>query len=261
MFCGWICAAVFVLMSLVFAALRPELRRRHAAHAVITTVLLGVWWIGYPGESQPLTMPWQRLFWIHLGNTFGLGMGYHEYNAIPGIVMFSVTAVLMLIAIPRAVRGDLCSRDQWLVLLGLLAGYVAVMGSISLARGVGGAVLAKGGRYAESVLFIIPLAWTVFRLLLRHTCRRKAVELGAVLGVGLILLAPLTDEFQFQKVYGRHQAWRIEGVRCLRYHFYGSGSAFCPSTNPYGPELAPVFEQRARELKLSYLREMAPDPL
>jgi hypothetical protein len=158
-------------------------------------------------------------------------------------------------------RGDTGSRERGVVILGLLAGFLAAMGSISVTRGWAGPGGAKSGRYAETILFILPLAWTLFRLQVRHSCRRRSVELGVVLLVGLALLAPLANEFDYAAVYAGHRARRISGLRCLRIHFYGNGDAFCPAINPYPPELAPVFEQRARELRLSYLREQAPGPL
>jgi hypothetical protein len=258
MFSGWVCGAVFVLMALALARLRPELRWRHLAHAAITAVALGLWFIGYPGQNDPLLMPWEKAFWIHFGNLLALGMGYHEHNALPGVVLFALTLVLIGLAGLRALREDSGSREQWVILAGLLGGFLAAMGAISAARGWAGPGGAKSGRYAETVLFILPLTWTLLRLQLRHWCRIRAVELGAVALAGVALLAPLADEFDYTAVYAPQQARRIHGLRCLRQHFYGGGPAFCPSINPYEPQLAPMFEQRARELQLSYLREQAP---
>lgn len=253
---GWFCGAAYTAYAVTLAVLRPAQRAAYALHAAICAVGLGVWFIGMPPATDPTTAPWTLAYWSHFLNIIGLGLGYRELNVVPGAVLLTAAAGLVA-ARCWALRGSPAEeRVSWLSLVALMAGLLGGVAAISYGRGWAGPGGAKSGRYAITVLFVIPVIWIFARHELRRLGRWKLAEPAAVAFLLALLLVPLwrQSQFDYYPTYTALQARRLEGMECMR---LGRG-AFCPSINPYGPESAMVFEQRAEELHLSYLRDLGP---
>ncbi len=259
---GWVCSVAYVTLCFSLAALRPDSWRRHLSQAMVTSVFLVLWFVGYRSQSESLVMPWTRQFWSHFGNLIGLGLGYHAIHALPGLIFFTCVVLLLVFEGRQAIRSKVPKQiEEWLLLATALMGIFMASGAISIARAWAGTEGAKSGRYALGVLFCVPPAWILARQFVNGHLRNPMVRRAAKVVVAFGLLAPLGDEFNYRAVYRTAQERRLEGLRCIRRGLSLGQPAYCPSINPYGPNSASVFEARARELGLSYLREQSPVPV
>lgn len=256
---GWVCSVAFLVLSLALAAFRRHYWRRHLLQAIATAAFLVLWFVGYPSQSEPLIMPWTEQFLRHFGNLIALGLGYHRVNELPGLLFFACTLVLSFLEGRQAIRSKNTDRiEKWLLLATALLGIFLASGAISIARAWAGPGGAKSGRYAAAVLFCPPLAWIMLRQYLngRHLA---GADKNIILAVaGLVLLAPLVTEFRYRAVYRAAEERRLDGLRCIREGLFRGQPAYCPGINPYGAASAAVFEARARQLGLNYLRQESP---
>jgi hypothetical protein len=257
MFGGLICSAFFVLLSLGLALLRKDLRLRHLAHAAAVVVFMVLWFRGYPSEKSSLSWPTHLPFWNHYTNLVAWGFGHKVVDAERGtLVLLIVVGLAVAVAVIKR-KAPQDERERWFALLVTLGALLAVLASISVGRAWAGPGGAKSGRYGEVALFLVPLAWVMFRCVANAVPWPAAVNASVAAMAGLALLYPLPDWFDYIGIYRGQENRRLAGLRCLHDHFYRNGNGFCPDIQ-YDPSAWAVEEQRAIQLHVSYLREHSP---
>jgi hypothetical protein len=224
---------------------------------VLVLAFLALWFIGYPGERTPLTLPWEGAFWLHFANLIALGFGYGRVSAVPGFAYLALILALLALHWLRWRTSDAELREKWLALSLLLGGLLASLASISVGRAWAGPGGAKSGRYGEVALFVVPVAWVLIRSALKRLGRMPRVEIAGVFLASAALLIPLHSFLEYDRIYRREGERRLAGLRCLHEHYYRGGASYCPDLY-YDPQTAPVVEERAVALQVSFVREHSP---
>jgi hypothetical protein len=252
---GLVAAGGIVLLHVVLAALRPELRRRHLASAGLIVAAMLLWAVGYPGTASRTLDPFQRQFWSFTFTQLAGGFGYVRRTLpVLGGILAGLFVLLGVLRAATLASLDPVAQGRWCALLAWVGGLLLALASVSYSRGWAGDPGGLSGRYLIVSLFLVPPFWLLFRSGVLARIRPERFRSVATAAALVLLLFPLRHAFDFATVYGRQEARRLRGVRCFRGMVRQGLVPACPDIQP-DLQMAPVHYQRSVALRLSYLAE------
>lgn len=256
---GLISTFVGLLLFILYKLLRfqsasdREIRKRELQQLFLVVGLVGgamaLWFVDYhPVARHPShTMPYTKLFWVYFVNIVGLGFGLDVKEFLPNFFFLLTVLTPIIWGIGRE-RGRL-PNSSWAVYTAV-AGILASLSVITIGRASFGVAQAKGSRYSEIAMMLIPLTVLVWALLLKE---RKTVRAGVLLSLWLLCFLTFQDNWYQFSQYEAAAKQRTRGVLCIERYYAGQGDGNCPSLYP-APIAAKLNE--AKRLHLSFYQSI-----
>lgn len=258
---GLISSLVGLLVFTLFKLLRlrsasnKSIRKRELQQLFVVVGLVGVamalWFVDYHSVARhpPHTMLYTKLFWVHFVNIIGLGFGVDVVEFLPNFLCLLIVLAPIISAIWLN-RGRL-SNSSWAIYTAV-AGILAALAVITIGRANFGVVQAKGSRYSEIGMMLIPLsvlAWSSF------LGARKKLRAGILVCLWLFCFLTFHNNWFDLDRYEAAAKQRSRGLLCIEIYYAGKGDGNCPSLYP-----APIAGKldEAQKLNLSFYRDIQP---
>ncbi len=121
----------------------------------ITSLLYWFYGHGQPAGHPPLTLPHKLSFWTFLANSISFAFGYESMSLIVAFGCFLLVSLPLLILFYK--HNETPSKLPWQQFV-LTLGILAALSSIAIGRVSFGDIFAKGARYYEISMVLLPLA-------------------------------------------------------------------------------------------------------
>lgn len=254
---GLVGLSVFTLFKLLRlrSASNTEIRKRELQQLLWVVGLVGgsiaLWFVDYHSVARhPLhVLPYKKLFWMYFVNIVGLGFGLDVKEFLPNFFFLLVVLTPILGGIWQE-RGRL-PNSSWAV-YSAVAGILASLSVITIGRANFGVAQAKGSRYSEIAMILIPLTVMAWAIFLKD---RKRVRVGMLLGLWLLCFLTFANNWSEFSEYEAHAKQRTRGVLCIEKYYAGQGDGNCPSLYPL--PLAEKLDE-AKQLNISFYQSIQP---
>lgn len=193
-----------------------------------------------PDSGTPFLYPWDQRFWDYFFNILGLGFGFTNRQALPGLLCSAVIVIPLAVLLWK--REERWKSSTWMILTSVAA-ILAVLLLITAGRGVVGE--PKLSRYAEIGLPLIPCTALAWWLVLKRATVWRTVVLTVIWGICFITVL---DEWSPQ-IYREMYQDDLSNLACIARYYQGIGNGICEFHQ------LPADLDQARRMRVNFYRQ------
>lgn len=252
-------SGILFAVSIAFFFLAFRILTRKNKKATVESVLVlialssavAIWFIGYqkPSHHPASILPNDHRFWDFLSNLIAFGFGIERNSQVLGVICLLVvlTPLAGLCFVKPMRRWPL----SWFSILTIVIGIMLSAAAVTAGRAGFGLENAKGSRYFEAVMLLVPfsaMSWWLFLSELQN----KSLRASVLAALWIFCFLNFSNKWRFP-VY-QDDGWeKMHWQRCVKNLVKtGNKGTNCLKVVEF---LLPALE-RARKLKMSFYEEL-----